>query len=176
MEGIGFSHGMFNVEFMFDGATDAIRIIEINPRMASQFADLHEKVDGRNTYSLLLDLALGRRPPAWQSGRGRHAVAVSHVLRRFDDALVAKVPSQHQIDKVLQRHPDLRVEVLATEGELLSRELQDGRSYRYGIISVGGRDLQEIGEIIAWCCVALPFEFAKVSRPAWQPKQIARCG
>lgn len=109
-------------------------------------ADLHEKVDGRNAYLLLLDLALGRQPEPCQPGRGRHAFAVSHVLRRFRDAIVTRVPSAQEIENVLQRHPDLRVEVLATEGELLSRKLQDGQSYRYGIISVGRRDLNELAK------------------------------
>ncbi len=50
MAGIGFDNGMFNIEMMYDAATDRIGIIEINPRMASQFADLYEKVDGTNSY------------------------------------------------------------------------------------------------------------------------------
>src|SRR5262249_33699977 len=60
MRQMGFDDGQFNMEFMYDVDTDALRIIEINPRMSSQFADLFEKVDGTNSYSVMLDLALGR--------------------------------------------------------------------------------------------------------------------
>ncbi len=46
MHGIGFNNGLFNIEFMYNPAHDTIHIIEINPRLVSQFADLYEKVDG----------------------------------------------------------------------------------------------------------------------------------
>ena len=59
MSGLGFDNGMFNVEMMYDARDDRIAIIEINPRMASQFADLYEKVDGTNAYEVLLDLGIG---------------------------------------------------------------------------------------------------------------------
>ena len=49
MRGMGFDNGMFNIEMMYDADADRIGIIEINPRMASQFADLYEKVDGTNS-------------------------------------------------------------------------------------------------------------------------------
>ena len=52
---------MFNIEMMYDAATDRIGIIEINPRMASQFADLYEKVDGTNSYT---------HPARYRRGRG----------------------------------------------------------------------------------------------------------
>src|SRR6185503_17395477 len=45
-EGVGFAHGMFNVEMRLDAASGAIRVIEINPRVAGQFYDLFERVDG----------------------------------------------------------------------------------------------------------------------------------
>ena len=60
MQGLGFDNGIFNIEMMYDAEADRISIIEINPRMASQFADLYEKVDGTNSFSVLLDIAQGR--------------------------------------------------------------------------------------------------------------------
>ena len=62
MQGLGFDNGIFNIEMMYDAEADRISIIEINPRMASQFADLYEKVDGTNSFSVLLDIAQGRTP------------------------------------------------------------------------------------------------------------------
>ena len=62
MSGLGFDNFMFNIEMMYDARDDRIAVIEINPRMASQFADLYEKVDGTNAYEVLLDLGIGVGP------------------------------------------------------------------------------------------------------------------
>src|SRR6185295_3088721 len=43
---IGFDNGLFNIEMFYNPETGLIQIIEINPRMVGQFADLMEKVDG----------------------------------------------------------------------------------------------------------------------------------
>ena len=69
MSGLGFDNGMFNVEMMYDAREDRIAIIEINPRMASQFADLYEKVDGTNAYEVLLDLGMRGSPVAETAAR-----------------------------------------------------------------------------------------------------------
>jgi biotin carboxylase len=85
MPGLGFDNGLFNIEMMYDPESDVISIIEINPRMASQFADLYEKVDGTNSYAVLLDIALGRAPQ-FTRRQGRYAFASSIVLRSFEDS------------------------------------------------------------------------------------------
>lgn len=84
LQTVGFDRGLFNIEFIYDARRDSVHIVEVNPRMASQFADLYEKVDGINTYDILVDLALGR-VPAKRRRQGRYKVAVSHVMRRFED-------------------------------------------------------------------------------------------
>lgn len=158
LEAIGFSHGMFNIEFRYDRASDTLGIVEISPRMASQFADLYEKVDGVNTYSVLVDLALGRQPSI-NGGGGRHAMAASCVLRRFDDAWVLRAPARGELERIKGRYPDARVEVLAGAGEQLSAQLQDGRSFRYGVVNLGGRDRGDILAGFDWCCQQLGFVF-----------------
>jgi hypothetical protein len=156
MSGIGYDNGLFNVEMMYDARRDAIHIIEINPRMASQFADLYEKVDGTNTYEVLLDLALGKAPVLHRR-QGMHAFAASCVLRTFTNALVTKLPSPDEIARVHAHHPDVRVEVLATEGKRLSQEMQDGRSFRYGILNIGGRDRDDVLATFDRCRAMLSF-------------------
>ena len=99
ISGIGFDHGLFNVEMMYDAAKDSIRIIEINPRMASQFADLYEKVDGTNTYQVLVDLALGVAPTL-KRRQGKYRFAASCVMRTFENAFVARVPDAREIAQV----------------------------------------------------------------------------
>jgi hypothetical protein len=141
--GMGFDNGMFNIEMAYDPDRDRIGIIEINPRMASQFADLYEKVDGINSYEILLDIGLGHRPVAkWR--QGRHALAVSFVLRIFEDRCVSALPSEATLEALSLLHPDIRLEIHGRLGSRLSDEMQDGHSYRYGIINLGGRDRTEV--------------------------------
>jgi ATP-grasp domain len=161
MGGIGFHHGLFNIEMMYDATSDSIRIIEINPRMASQFADLYEKVDGTNTYEVLVDLALGVTPTL-KRRQGDHRFAASCVLRTFENALVARVPDAREIEQVHALYPDARIEVLATPGRRLSQEMQDGSSYRYGIVSLGGRDRDDVAAMFERCRTMLNFALTDV--------------
>ena len=165
MKAIGFTHGQFNIEFCYDSVHKRLSIVEINPRMASQFSDLYEKVDGFNSYSVLLDLALGRRPTL-RRRVGPHAAAASCVFRRFEDMLVVKGPSRHELESISLVHADVRIEVLVRAGERLSEQLQDGRSFRYGIVSVGGRSREEVLANFDWCRQRMTFTFEQSELPA----------
>jgi biotin carboxylase len=170
---IGFDGGLFNMEMIYDPRRDSLHIIEINPRMASQFADLYEKVDGTNTYEILLDLALGKKP-AFRKRRGKYGFAASCVLRTFENARVVQLPSAAEIAQVRERYPDIRIEVLATHGRRLSQEMQDGRSYRYGILSIGGRDREDVLAIFERCKTQLTFRLDKVdAAPDWPAGKVA---
>lgn len=173
MTAVGFTHGLFNMEFRYDAGTDVLGIVEINPRMASQFADLYEKVDGYSSYSVLLDLAFGRRP-AIRHRSGPHAAASSCVLRRFDDALAVACPSTEELAAIHRVHPDARIEVLASPGELLSQQLQDECSFRYGIVNLGGRDRDEILASFDWCRRRLPFRFEDTAEAAQSAARACR--
>ena len=99
MSGLGFDNFMFNIEMMYDARQDRIAIIEINPRMASQFADLYEKVDGTNAYDVLLDLGTGVRPTP-KRRQGKYRFAASCVLRTFEDCIVAALPSEERLAEI----------------------------------------------------------------------------
>jgi len=161
MPALGFDNGQFNIEFMYNPETDTVRIVEINPRMSSQFADLFEKVDGTNSYSVLLDLALGNRPQ-FKRREGRHRAAFSCVLRTFQNQRVLRLPSQDELQTLLRELPDIRIELLATEGRKLSEQMQDTCSYRYGLLNIGGRDREEILELFDYCKRKLTFRFEPV--------------
>jgi ATP-grasp domain-containing protein len=118
---LGFEGGFFNVEFFVPEGGPA-QIIEVNGRIASQFAPLVQAVHGRSTYDALFRLALGE-DPAWGPCEP-DGVAVSYVLRVFDDALVAAVPD-----------PDPAVELLVRPGLYLSEQgVNDSHSYRLAIL------------------------------------------
>lgn len=161
MLGLGYCDGLFNIEFMYNACSEQASIIEINPRMSSQFADLFEKVDGFNSYALLLDLATGCRPqPTWR--RGRYAMAASCVLRTFEDQHVRALPSERELDRIAFQHPDIRIEVLGALNQRLSGEMQDGQSFRYGVINLGGRDRQDILATLRDCLQHLTFRLEPV--------------
>jgi len=161
MQGLGFDDGIFNIEMMYDAEADRISIIEINPRMASQFADLYEKVDGTNSFSVLLDIAQGRTP-RFTRRQGRFEFAASCVLRSFHDSLVVAVPSEADIERLGGVYPDIRVELHATPGRKLSDEFQDGNSYRYGVVNLGGRDLADVLEQFQSCRARLGIELLPI--------------
>jgi biotin carboxylase len=164
MQGLGFDNGIFNIEMMYDAEADRISIIEINPRMASQFADLYEKVDGTSSYTVLLDIAQGK-PPRFTRRQGRHAFAASCVLRSFHDSLVIAVPSEADLKRVAGIYPDVRIELHATPGRKLSDEFQDGKSYRYGVLNLGGRDLADVLEQFESCRAQLGIQLLPIASP-----------
>jgi biotin carboxylase len=170
MQELGFDNGMFNIEMMYDRETDCIAIIEINPRMASQFADLYEKVDGTNSYQVLLDIGQGREP-TFARRQGRHGFATSCVLRSFADLAVEAVPSDVDVQKLGRLYPDIRVEVHARPGRKLSDELHDGQSYRYGIVNLGGRDLPDVLQKFAACRAQLGIVLRKWEESATAPSR-----
>ena len=94
--GLGFAHGMFNIEMRIDPASGVPRVIEINPRAAGQFYDLFERVDGYSLFEALLDLHAGREPVVRRrAGRERHAA--SFVLRDLAGEGLSRWPSRREI-------------------------------------------------------------------------------
>ena len=142
VEAIGFDHGMFNVELFWRPRDGAISIIEINPRLAAQFADLYEKVDGTNPYQLLADLAVGRAP-RWIARAGHHRAAASFVLREFDGAIKV-APSRPEIRWLRATHPDAALQTFIKHGPSRGREMKWLGSYRYATVNLGGRDREDL--------------------------------
>jgi predicted ATP-grasp superfamily ATP-dependent carboligase len=143
IEGIGLDHTVFNIEMFYHRDTDAVHIIEINPRMSYQFADMFEKVDGANTYALQLQLSQGEQPEH-KKGSGRFSVAASFVLRLFEDRKVSRIPTQEEIAEVRTRFPDSLIIITVKGGSMLSDVAQDEKSYRYAIINLGGKDWADL--------------------------------
>lgn len=156
--GIGYDQAMFNMELMYNPQTGKVHIIEVNPKIASQFPDLFEKVDGTSSYQVLLQLAAGD-PPTFKHGEGTFEVAGSCVLRTFQDQFVVATPSPENIDRVKETYPDARVEILATPGRKLSERAQDTASFRYGLVNIGAKSEQDLEERFEWCKSNLDFQF-----------------
>ncbi|HEX5038003.1 MAG TPA: hypothetical protein VFX30_12660 [bacterium] len=161
VEGIGFDGGIFNVEFLYEPESGVAKILEVNSRMASQFADLTEALHGTNTYEILLDLSLGRHPH-FRRFAGEAKTAASFVLRKFEDAFVARVPREAELRDIRKKVPGSSFEVLVEEGRRLSSHFQqDDESYRYGLINVSARDRSELRRKFETCRRLLPFRFTR---------------
>lgn len=158
IQSIGLDKSFFNIELIYDPVRDRIVIVEINLRMASQFSDLFEKVDGYNTYQSLIDLATKKQVTITQGG-GPHEVAASCVLRTFKDKNVAQVPSDSSREALLKKHPDMRFELCAKKGKKLSDVLQDGKSYRYGLVHLGAHNWKQLDDYFDECKKILDFVF-----------------
>jgi hypothetical protein len=140
---VGLDHGLFNVELAYCPNTGAIRLIEINPRVASQFITLYEWVHGIRLHEVMLDLALGRAPGLAPEPQ-RHRHAASFVFRMFDGRVRVAAPRREQLARVAARHPEARVMLYLKRGAELARELKWLGSYRYALVNVPGRDRADL--------------------------------
>jgi hypothetical protein len=143
MRAVGFDHGLFNVELAYDPRSDALQVIEINPRVASQFVTLYEWVDGIRLYDIMLDLALGETPRCTPRAT-EHSHAASFIFRKFDGQPLHPVPGRHQVERVHERHPDAHLMLYVKHGADLAREMKWLGSHRYAVLNLRGRDQADL--------------------------------
>lgn len=157
---LGLEGSLFNVEMFHDPATGRVSVIEVNPRMCGQFADLYEKVDGVNTYEIALALAAGERPRPMRRA-GAFACASSVPLRVFERALVTRAPDAALLARAEALFPGTRVWSEVTAGDALDdlETAEDGASRRYAVINVGGPDRAAVIARAESVRAALAFEF-----------------
>ena len=137
---VGYTQGFFNMEFFHDPVSDRLSVIEFNPRLASQFADLYQRVQGRDAHAMSLSLALGEDPCAVPRREPTAGAAASQVYRSFDPRAQVPMPSAAQQAQLLQTFPDALLFVYPKTGHALERDFKWLGSYRHGIVHLGGRD------------------------------------
>jgi hypothetical protein len=150
LSAVGFDYGMFNMEFFYDAATDKLTVIEFNPRMASQFADLYLRVNGIDLYAMALALAHGQNP--WNVPRAVPTanIATSAVYRVFDDSAahmtqtIPSMPSAMQMATLKKKFADHLLLQFPKAGHSLARDFKWLGSYRYGILHLGGHDADDL--------------------------------
>jgi hypothetical protein len=152
LHAIGYTHGMFNMEFFYDAATQTLKVIEFNPRMASQFADLYQRVDGLDLHAMALELAYGRDPWALPRAASTQGAASSFVYRIFDERSshlpqrIPAMPAASQVAQLGAQFPDHLLFQFPKAGHSLARDFKWLASYRYGILHLSGRDAQDLQE------------------------------
>jgi biotin carboxylase len=161
MRRIGYDNGMFNIEMFYNSKKDLIQIVEINPRLVGQFADLMEKVNGTNTYEIMLALAAGEKPIV-KKRKGRFKVAASFVLRSFEDKKVTGMPGPEQVEEVKRLFPETLLHTFYEEGERMSdyEHMDDVESYSYAMINMGAADRGSLMAAFDEAKKRLAFSFA----------------
>ena len=84
--------------------------------------------------------------------------------------VLAEMATEAHIARLARIYPDIRVELHATPGRKLSDEFQDGKSYRYGVVNLGGRDRADVLEQFASCRPRLGIELEPIGMPRDAPR------
>jgi len=163
----GLDQTLFNVELLYNAAADRIGIVEINPRLCGQFADLYQKVDGTNTYEVALALAAGRRPTV-RHREGAHRFAASLPLRVFTPSRVLQAPRPEDVRAAEALFPGTLIWVECDTGQNLCDfdRAEDGCSARYAIVNAGAADRERLAEHFEAIQSRLGFAFEPLKAPA----------
>ena len=137
---VGFDHGMFNLEFFHDPSTDTLTVIEVNPRLASQFSDLYRRVQGLDPHAMSLALALGQDPVSLPRSAPLGGAAASLVYRALQPGSTPAMPGASQQTALARRFPDALLFQYPKRGHALDRDFKWLGSHRYGILHLHGQD------------------------------------
>ena len=163
---IGYDDSTFNIEFFYHEPEDQIWLLEINPRMSQSHGDLFQKVDGESNHRIMIDLALGQKPE-FPHRQGPFGHAAKFMLRRFEDGIVTRVPSEEDIQTVAHSYPGTLVEVFVKEGTHLSDLLnQDSYSFEIADIYIGSSTQKDLLAAYEQVLSMLNFQFEAAPAPS----------
>ncbi len=141
---VGFTHGLFNMEFFHDAATDQLTVIEFNPRMASQYSDLYQRVLGVDLHAIALALAHGRDPAGLPKAAPSAGAAASFVYRVFHPQDKVVLPTMRQRRALAQAYPGSLLFTYPKAADSIARDHKWLGSYRYAIVHLGGQDAADL--------------------------------
>ncbi|MFD2435592.1 ATP-grasp domain-containing protein [Modicisalibacter luteus] len=163
LEHIGYDNGCFNAEFMWDEENDKLWLVEFNTRISQSHSEMFIMVDGMSNHEVAIDIALGQRP-SMPNRQGQFPVAAKCIIHKpHEDAIVKRVPSLAELEKLRERFPGTKVKLDVEPGMRLSDlSNQDSFSYHLGTIYLGADSHDQIRERYHACLEALHFEFDPV--------------
>lgn len=165
---VGFDHGLFNMEFFFDAATDRLTVIEFNPRLASQFSDLYLRTQGTDPHAMALALALGQDPAALPRQAPVGGAAASLVYRALRPGSTPAMPTAAQRAALRRNFPDALLFTYPRSGHALARDFKWLGSHRYGIVHLHGDDATHLAHRARAASALLGWP-APYAAPADQP-------
>jgi len=145
IKALKFDYGLFNVELKICSHSGDCKLIEVNPRMAAQFSDMYEMVDGINLHDLALRLALNESVDASKKVQ-RYKCATSFVYRRFDGKGQDHFPGPHEFKALEQFDPGAQLLLFKKSGNELKRETKWLQSYRYACMNMGAESEEQLVE------------------------------
>ncbi len=135
---------LFNIEFMVDIENDIISIVEINPRMSTQFTPLVKMITGISQLEIACDISIGIKPNFKLDISNNNNIASCCIFRRSKDAKVLKCPTKKELDILKKRFPCSSIVSRVSKGKKLSDYRQDTFTYRYGYAYIPGSNTKEI--------------------------------
>jgi biotin carboxylase len=180
LNAVGFDRGLFNMEFFHDPASGRITVIEFNPRMASQFSDLYLRVDGVDLHRVALELAHGRDPALLPRAEPTAGAAASFVYRSFDPHARPPMPGRRGRAALSTLFPDAMLFQFPKTPGQIARDFKWLGSYRYGILHLGGSDLDDLGarcqaasQLLDWPAACSGHEDLSAVTPDWAVDSLA---
>ena len=174
LSAVGFTHGLFNMEFFHDPASGRLSVIEFNPRLASQFSDLYLKVLGLDPHALSLALATGQDPATVPRVEPVAGAASSLVYRAFPGEPAPTMPTPWQVARLRREFPEALLFCYPRSGHALERDYKWLGSWRYGILHLQGRDEHDLRErclrasrLLGWRAPYADQWTAPPMAPAW---------
>jgi len=169
---VGFTHGLFNMEFFYDETTDQLAVVEFNPRMASQYSDLYRRVLGVDLHAISLALAHGRDPASLRVAEPTAGAAASFVYRalRPDDTVV--MPGAKQQHALAQAYPGSLLFLYPKSPGSVARDFKWLGSYRYAIVHLGGKDEADLRRRCEVASVLLGWPAPYTDLPSDRPANV----
>lgn len=154
----GYDDAVLNIEFFYDEDADRTWILEVNPRISQEHADLMAWVDGTTNLEVMARTALGD-DPGLEPGDGRCGAAGKFFDRHEHDAVVARVPTPDEVAALEEAYAPATIRIEVAEGDRLS-ELEDQESYSFELAHVylGARDHDALHATYDEVAAALTFD------------------
>jgi len=163
--GLGLDDSFFNAELRVDESANRFSIIEINSRIAFQFAKTIQTVTGLDPLHMLCDVAAGKKPNLEPQDHGLSRYCYNFELHSFSDARVLHTPTQSAYAELKLKFPHVTVRNLIHENAMLSEFKHNPESFRYCILDIPGDSEEEIMSAYREVTAILNYAFEAPDEP-----------
>jgi hypothetical protein len=162
---LGIDNSFFNIELRANEAKNTFTIIEVNSRIAFQFAKTIQTVKGYDPLHLLCDIAAGSEPSLHpRTNQELFDLCFDFELHAFSDQRILKTPTQSGFEEVKLYYPEIYIRNLIHENTCLSDYKHNPESFRYCIMDIPGNTREEIMNKYHHVISMLKYEFEDISK------------